>query len=142
MLAMFSHFVVEVDAFCGSQHTSNNVYCLNTRECIWDVWVKFDYRDLIFWDQKAESKKVPVNQNSRKEPLVGIFVFCFFSTDMVGVVSWWQLLMERGSDFSALQRLWRAVIAQQKGRCFALGRAEKSAERGQLLKTREELASA
>lgn len=111
---------------------------------VWDGWVELAWlqRSDLPCGAEAQSKMVPVNQNSRKELFGGIFVFCLLFTDLFGVVSWWQFLMERGSYFSALQRLWWAVIAQQKSRRLALRCAEESAECGQLLKKRTVLASA
>lgn len=60
------------------------------------------------------------------------------SADGAGVAHGGQLLEEGGPHFSAPQRLWGAVVAQQEGRGLALCGAQERPERGQLREEEEE----
>lgn len=73
---------------------------------------------------------------SREPPILSGCVFS--SADRAGVAHGGQLLKEGGPHFSAPQRLWGSVVAQQEGCGLALRGAQERPERGQLREEEEE----
>lgn len=78
---------VKTDVFHGLYHIKQCLLLINLRVQIWDRWLKSVWfkRSDFLWAQAdgktamSPHKHHPINYNSRKEQLVGSFVFVLFS---------------------------------------------------------------